>query len=123
MPATARLPFLARPLVVERALIHAGTLLSDAARCGYRPWACLPRLSVLAEGTGFEPVRPCRNDGLANRCIDRSANLPLIFTTTSFLSKWRVMRDVEKLVWVAGFEPAASRFQGGPSSRTDNTPR
>lgn len=39
LPATARLPFLARPLVVERALVHAGVLQSDAARCGYRPWA------------------------------------------------------------------------------------
>lgn len=35
-PATARLPFLARPLVVERALVHVVRLLSTHTRCGYR---------------------------------------------------------------------------------------
>ena len=27
-----------------------------------------------------------------------------------------------KLVWVAGFEPASSHFQGEPSGQADNTP-
>ena len=27
------------------------------------------------------------------------------------------------LVWVAGFEPASSHFQGEPSGQADNTPR
>lgn len=35
-PATARLPFLARPRVVERALVHVTGLRSACARCGYR---------------------------------------------------------------------------------------
>ena len=30
----------------------------------------------MAESIGFEPMRPFRDDGLANRCLNHSANSP-----------------------------------------------
>ena len=35
----------------------------------------------------------------------------------------RTLPRFDYLVWVAGFEPAASHFQGEPSGLADNTPR
>jgi hypothetical protein len=37
------------------------------------PFSCTP---PLAESIGFEPMHPLLNDGLANRCLNHSANLP-----------------------------------------------
>ena len=46
--------------------------------CNLLHWPLCHLYIILADSIGFEPMHPFRSDGLANRCLNHSANYPLL---------------------------------------------